>query len=95
MTSEMMQKLTFSSRQHLRRTHVAPKQCRRCWLVYKNQGEEDRHVNADPRCEARPPQIEDGISEEKMLLINSKRGATWEDVFGILFPGAPIPSPCK
>ena len=52
-------------------------------------------MNADPRCEARPTHIEEGISEEKMLLINSKRGATWEDVFGILFPGAPVPSPCK
>ena len=52
-------------------------------------------MNADIRCEARPIQIEEGISEEKMLLIQSKRGATWENIYSILFPGAPIPSPCK
>ena len=52
-------------------------------------------MNADIRCEARPIQIEEGISEEKMLLIQSKRGATWENIFSILFPGAPVPSPCE
>ncbi|KAM0794782.1 hypothetical protein BDR22DRAFT_922029 [Usnea florida] len=28
-----------------------------------------------------------------MLLIQTKRGATWENIYSILFPGAPIPSP--
>ena len=93
--SEMMQRLILSYRQHLRRTHVAPIQCRRCWQVMQNTEEMSRHVNADLRCEASPTQLEEGISQEKMLLINSKWGATWEEIFEVLFPGAPVPSPCK
>ena len=54
-----------------------------------------RHVNADVRCEPGTIQAEEGISQEKMLLISSNWGATWEDIFKILFPGAPVPSPCE
>ena len=61
----------------------------------ENMEEMTLHVNADRRCDAGPTQLEEGISQEKMLLIKSKWGATWEDIFKILFPGAPVPSPCK
>ena len=61
----------------------------------KDMEEMTTHANADPRCEAGPIPLEEGINQEKMLLIKSKWGATWEDVFKILFPGALVPSPCE
>ena len=51
------------------------------------------HVNDQIRCETHDPQPE-GINRDKMKLITSKRGASWENIYEILFPGAPIPSPC-
>ena len=52
------------------------------------------HANQEIRCEAQDPRPE-GISVDKMKLIISKWGATWADIYSIIFPGAPIPSPCK
>lgn len=59
----------------------------------------EHHLLADMRCEIRqrPQQglpIE-GIDREKMLLINSSHGVSWEVIYRILFPGAPVPSSCK
>ncbi|KAL8779179.1 MAG: hypothetical protein Q9213_007065 [Squamulea squamosa] len=50
------------------------------------------HANEELRCEQQDPRPE-GIAAEKMELITSKRGATWADIYSIIFPGAPVPSP--
>ena len=52
------------------------------------------HANNEIRCERREPQPE-GADQEKLELIFSIRGITWEKIYEVLFPGAPIPSPCK
>lgn len=52
------------------------------------------HVNAEQRCEQREPEPE-GITPVKMEMIMNHRGASWEYIFDKLFPGAPMPSPCK
>ncbi len=52
------------------------------------------HANEDIRCEKQEPPPED-INQAKMDLIDSSWGASWEDIYDILFPGAPIPSPCR
>ncbi|KAM0798476.1 hypothetical protein BDR22DRAFT_374189 [Usnea florida] len=80
-------------KQHLKRIHRAPTHCPRCWLVVESQAEMSVHVNAEERCEQREPQIIDGVDEDKMRLITNTWGASWEDIYEILFPGAPIPSP--
>lgn len=59
-----------------------------------NQQELDVHANMEVACERQEAQPE-GISQEKSDLIFSVRGITWEKIYEILFPGAPIPSPCK
>lgn len=51
------------------------------------------YCNDKVRCERKEPQPE-GISEDKLSLIRSKHGASWETVFEIIFPRVPIPSPC-
>ena len=53
------------------------------------------HANAEERCEQREPQIIDGVDEDKMRLMTDTWGASWEDIYEILFPGAPVPSPCE
>ncbi|KAL8718483.1 MAG: hypothetical protein Q9225_004384 [Loekoesia sp. 1 TL-2023] len=50
------------------------------------------HANQESRCERHDPRPE-GISTEKMTLIISRYGATWADIYSIIFPGAPVPSP--
>ena len=52
------------------------------------------HLNGEARCERQMPQPE-GIDQTKMDLISSKYGVSWGGIYEILFPGAPIPSPCK
>ena len=52
------------------------------------------HANMEPICERREIQPE-GVDQEKLDHIFSIRGITWEKIYEILFPGAPIPSPCK
>ena len=82
------------NRQHLKRNHRAPIQCHRCWLVMANPHEMSEHANVEPRCDRRIGQPE-GVDQEKLDHILSTRGPTWEKIYEILFPGAPIPSPCK
>lgn len=59
----------------------------------------EQHLLADRRCDIRqrPQQglSTEGIDREKMLLINSSHGVSWDDIYKIIFPGARIPSPCK
>lgn len=82
-------------RQHLRRNHRAPIYCPRCWLVMKSQAEMTLHANAEERCERKEPQIQEGVDHEKMRMITETWGVSWEGIYEILFPGAPIPSACK
>ena len=53
------------------------------------------HANSEIRCERREPQAQEGADQEKMRLITETWGVSWEKIYEILFPGAPIPSPCK
>ena len=53
------------------------------------------HLNAEERCRQQEPQIVEGVDEEKMRLITETWGVSWEGIYEILFPGAPIPSPCE
>ena len=82
-------------RQHLKRTHRAPPHCLRCWLVLESQAEMSLHLNAKERCKQQEPQIIEGLDEEKMRLITETWGISWEGIYEILFPGAPVPSPCE
>ena len=70
-----------------------PIQCQRCWLIMANRPEMELHANQEIRCERQEPRPE-GIDPRKMDLIKNTRGATWETIYEILFPGAPIPNPC-
>ena len=53
-----------------------------------------KHANAEIRCEQRDRTEAEGIDQDKMALIGSHWGAKWEQIYEILFPGAPIPYPC-
>lgn len=53
------------------------------------------HANAEKRCERKEPQALEGVDQDKMRLITETWGVSWEQIYDILFPGAPIPSPCK
>ncbi|KAG8533971.1 uncharacterized protein KY384_001714 [Bacidia gigantensis] len=76
-------------RQHLNRIH-RPIQCQNCWHVMKNTQQLLEHVQ-ERNCEWQLPEPE-GIDQEKMNLI-SRYGTSWEKMYEILFPGAPVPGP--
>lgn len=61
----------------------------------KSQAEMTLHANAEERCERKEPQIQEGVDQEKMRMITETWGVSWEGIYEILFPGAPIPSACK
>lgn len=60
----------------------------------KTQSELEKHLNADIMCESREAQRE-GIDDDKWRLIGGTYGITWEGIYEIIWPGAPVPSPCK
>ena len=53
------------------------------------------HANAEQRCERSELQVQEGVDQDKMRMITETRGISWDGIFEILFPGAPVPSPCK
>lgn len=53
------------------------------------------HLKAVERCEERPQQLADGIDQDKMRFIHEKRGISWQGIYEIIFPGAPVPTQCK
>lgn len=53
------------------------------------------HANTEERCEQREHGAPDGVDQDKMRLITESWGVSWEGIYEILFPGAPVPSPCK
>ena len=59
-----------------------------------NLRELDGQANVEIKCERREAEPE-GVDQENSKDIFSTRGATWENTYEILFPGAPIPSPCE
>lgn len=85
----------FVVRQHLRRNHRAPIYCTRCWLVMTSQAEMTLHANVEERCERKEPQVQEGVDPDKMRMITETWGISWEEIYEILFPGAPTPSPCR
>jgi hypothetical protein len=80
-------------KQHLKRIHSAPIQCQRCWITMPHLQAMARHANEEIRCERTDRPQPEGVDQDKMRLITSSWGATWTQIYGILFPGAPIPSP--
>ena len=61
----------------------------------KSQTELALHANAQERCEQKQPRVLEGIDDDKMRMITGTWGVSWEGIYEILFPGAPVPSPCK
>ncbi|KAH7306092.1 hypothetical protein BKA65DRAFT_198481 [Rhexocercosporidium sp. MPI-PUGE-AT-0058] len=93
-------------KEHLYRRHMAPIQCVRCWLFFKDQENLNIHISATNICERRDGEAAEGItpSTEKRLRSRKKLsgGQTdndrWRDIYRMLFPGVTdedIPSPCK
>lgn len=80
-------------KQHLKRIHSAPIQCQRCWITMPDLQAMARHANEEMRCERTDRPQPEGVDQDKMLLITSSWGATWTQIYEILFPGAPVPSP--
>ena len=53
------------------------------------------HANTQERCEQKEPQILEGVDHDRMRRISDTWGVSWEGIYEILFPGAPVPIPCK
>ena len=53
------------------------------------------HANAEERCEQREPRAIEGVDQDKMRMITETWGISWEGIYEILFPGAPVPNPCE
>jgi hypothetical protein len=94
----------FYSREHLyRRHHPLPIYCDRCGLIFKSRRELANHNREIPAngCEVRLKNGLMGITAEmkKRLQSDKKRRCDqadrWREIYHMLFPDEPIPSPCK
>jgi hypothetical protein len=95
--------LISNHREHLYRRHRSPPQCARCGETFNGQEDLDSHVRSDIQCERHEVVVIEGICPRKLKLLKCKKKneddpseeGRWRDVFRILFPGAPVPSPCE
>ena len=103
-SSHVVQRYTDClDREHLYRCHCAPIRCPRCWLEFQEPRGLERHLRSDIQCEKRQKPAFEEISETTLKLLKCKKRQSsdpgeegkWRDIYGILFPGAPVPSPCK
>lgn len=95
--------LILNHREHLYRRHISPPQCPRCGESFNEQEELDSHARNDIQCEIGEVIAFEGIGPRKLKLLKCKKKSEddpgeegrWRDVFRILFPGAPFPTPCE
>jgi len=82
-------------REHLRRRHIRPPQCDRCWAVIEDPKALQQHRRADPICEPKDLSNElDGASQEQMNKIEAPASFArahsdreqWLVIYKILFP---------
>lgn len=85
---------------------MAPIQCVRCWLFFKDQDQLNIHISAAKICERRNGQLTEGITPSTEKRIRSRKkpsveqtdGDRWRYIYRMLFPTVPdedVPSPCK
>jgi hypothetical protein len=92
----------FWFREHLYRTHTAPVQCPRCWICLKDFNDLKLHLNQEIRCEAWDSEERDGVTAEQLEKLKCKKRpvpdqtdeSRWNEIYAILFPKEPLPSPC-
>lgn len=80
--------------------------CGRCWEIFDNKNELNKHLRLDERCETKAKPHFDGFDEGQEAALRSRKRANlqgtefekWRKVFKILFPHVTddeIPSPCE
>lgn len=85
-------------KQHLTRIHKEPIHCSRCCTIFDDESTRDNHVRGPDSCEVQP-KIDFGCitrSQTNMLRKYARKTQTipqqWFDIYGILFPGQPLPN---
>ncbi|KAI9743783.1 MAG: hypothetical protein M1818_002517 [Claussenomyces sp. TS43310] len=87
-------------KEHLYRSHKAPIQCVRCWLVLPSQQALDCHLTVVNMCDLQPGKREDGISLDIEKRLRTKKKTSrdqtaegrWKEIYQLLFPGEEVPS---
>ena len=95
--------LAHWSREHLYRRHHYLLQCQRCKDPFYSQIDLDKHAETIIPCQPRARQLRDGFTGESHALLHRKKKAfpgqndeeKWKEIFQLLFPNRPVPSPCK
>jgi hypothetical protein len=71
-------------------------------MQFKNQEELEAHARLTISCELQAYNPVDGISSEVKEQLRSRKKTPgqseadrWRDIYQLLFPGTPVPSPCK
>ncbi|PMD53503.1 uncharacterized protein K444DRAFT_541329 [Hyaloscypha bicolor E] len=88
-------------KEHLYRRHQLAPQCPRCCQQFESQEELQAHSRLAVSCELQPCREQEGITAdvEKQLKSRKKTSAgqseadRWREIYQILFPGEPVPSP--
>lgn len=84
-------------KQHLYRVHCRRLQCPRCWNKFGDKDELDRHMLEPTACSLAECPCPEKFGEVEFVEIHRKRPAmssedVWFTIYGILFPGQPLPS---
>lgn len=77
--------------------------CQRCKILFRNQEEVSSHLKEVKGCELREMEIGDGVTNEIVEQLKSKKKAhrdeteedRWHKIYKLLFPECPGPSPCE
>lgn len=92
-----------SLRDHIKKTHLLPPHCPRCYSEFKSAKELEAHAQQEQVCSAAPRLASRiGVSLETKELLTNRKGLAnlpettkWEKIYETLFPGEPIPNPCE
>ncbi|KIV89573.1 hypothetical protein PV10_06962 [Exophiala mesophila] len=84
-------------KQHLYRVHCRRLQCPRCWSKFDNKDDLDRHMLEPTACPLAECPCPEKFGDAEFIEIHRKRPAmssedVWFTIYGILFPGQPLPS---
>jgi hypothetical protein len=90
---------------HIKRVHVQPLRCSRCWLEIKSEDEYSEHLQQEEACTKKAEPQDDRIRPQVLKRLDFKKNPymrarnveeKWNMMFSVMFPDdTNIPSPCK
>jgi len=88
------------TKEHIYRSHSSKNHCQRCLGYFESEDSLQEHCQSEKPCKLAKNKTVDFCSDAKETLLRARAKAglseeqKWQEMYKILFPGEPVPSPC-